>query len=157
MQFGSTIYRDASPDMQARFPDLGHGKRLDGTNKGGGFATFQNSDGSYSSELSAGHPGIENPSEMEPPAMFRPLIYENIPPWEVELIKAAMNIDYPVMKNGRRVGWEGGVNNFEPGLEDVERNSYIQAAIRQGQGKSPFFELGVDVMPASHDAWERRR
>lgn len=153
MQFGSTIYKDASPDMQARFPDLGHGKRLDGTNKGGGFASFQNADGSYSSEISMGHPGMSD----ENPQMFRPLIYENIPPWEVELIKSAFNINYPVIENGRHVGWEGGLNMFEPSMQEVIDNSYIQAAIRQGQGKSPFFELGVDAMPASHDAWARRR
>lgn len=47
--------------MDERYPDYGFGRRLDGTNKGPGFASIDLPDGSVMTEFGAGDMRYPNP------------------------------------------------------------------------------------------------
>lgn len=142
MPFNNTAYQ-APDEIKAKFPDIigGNGPdgiRFDGTNKGGGFASFNTPDGGRASEITVGMPGPwGNRNDM-----YRPLIYEGIPPWEVEALQNAMNFDAP------RVPGAANIRLSDRSLDPVFENSYLQAIVRQGQGKTPFYEVDKDEMPA---------
>ena len=133
----------APPEIQAKFPKMTGGNdpgnvRFDGTNKGGGFASFDTPGGGRASEISVGMPGPWGNSN----ELFRPLIYEGIPEWELSMLKGLMNYNAPHAPGAAVFD----INDSS--LDDIFKNSYIQAIIRQGQGKTPFYEVGNDEMPA---------
>lgn len=143
-KYGKPIYSYmASRQTRDKFPDIvgGNGEgftRFDGTNKGGGFVGIEHPNGGYSSEITVGVPGKWGDRN----EMFRPLIYEDMPPWEVSMLKSLMNYD------AKKEPGAANIPFADRSLDPIFENSYIQAMIRQGQGKTPFYEVGNDEMPA---------
>lgn len=105
--------------MDERYPDYGFGRRLDGTNKGPGFASIDLPDGSVMTEFGAGDMRYPNPF-----GALYPTVYEGITPWDLETLAEVATY-----------GWD-------PLQEEVFDRAYETAAIRSGQGKPPFWTEG---------------
>lgn len=105
--------------MDERYPDYGFGRRLDGTNKGPGFASIDLPDGSVMTEFSAGDMRYPNPF-----GALYPTVYEGITPWDLETLAEVATYGY------------------SPLQEEVFARAYETAVIRSGQGKPPFWTEG---------------
>lgn len=101
------------------FEDFGFGQRLDGTNKGPGFAAIHWPDGSISTEISMGPNGEY------------PLIYNGITPWDLQTINDAMQFTprsgmWPILP--------------DPRMEVVYDNAYEAYLNRLAQGTTPYWQ-----------------
>lgn len=95
------------------YSDFQLGKRIDGNNKGPGFAAMLLPDQSVMTEYSAGGSGA---------GMFYPLVYQGITPWDMQ-----------TLVNDATYG-------YDPLLPDVASSAYLQAIVRAGQGLPPFWQ-----------------
>lgn len=105
--------------MNGRYPDYGLGQRLDGTNKGPGFASAELPDGSVMTEFGAGDMRYPNPF-----GALYPTVYEGITPWDLQTLAHVATY-----------GWD-------PLQEDVFDRAYEAAVVRAGEGKLPFWTAG---------------
>ena len=89
---------------------VGYGDRIDGTRKGPGFATFYTPRGDVVTEFSLGGKDF-----------LYPMVYENIPPWDLRTIQNVISYGYDPLDN------------------EVMQRAYESAIVRRMQGKSPFW------------------
>lgn len=107
--------------MNDIYPDYGYGPRLDGTNKGPGFARIDLPDGSIMTEFSLG-----------PPDQLYPAVYQGIS--HPELL---------TLKNVFMYGWD-------PMQYQVYDNAYNAYLSRVSQGLPAFYSPAYDGPPGGY-------